>query len=254
MSFKHFDCIFCRTRLTWFAHLYKACFKQYHRELSKPLSIFIPDRGVVFDVGAHAGQFAKLFAHLAPNGEIYSIEPSEYALSILKLALKINQLSQVTVINTGLSDFNGEATLNIPIKESGSVGFGLSHIEKSSVPKKEKTVQQTIRVATLDSVVSKLELDRLDFIKSDIEGWELRMLVGASKTLRTLRPVVFTEVNNKSLARADDTIKDLFAYMEEQDYRPFLHTSDGMFKSIKVVDNVDIFFIPLEKVSNLVKS
>jgi len=48
-------CIFCRARLTWLAHLFKACFKQHHRELRAPLSRFIGPDAVVFDVGAHAG-------------------------------------------------------------------------------------------------------------------------------------------------------------------------------------------------------
>jgi len=251
MANRKTTCIFCRARLTWLAHLFKACFKQHHRELRAPLSRFIGPDAVVFDVGAHAGQFAKLFAGMAPQGKIFSIEPGAYALSILRPALRINRLSHVTVIETGLSDTPGEATLNVPVKQSGSIGFGLSHIGGAMDGSGLRTVEETIPLSTIDVLAAELKLNRLNFIKADIEGWEMRMLAGGDKTLRTLRPVLFLEVNNDSLSRAGDMAEGLLSYMAERDYRAFLLTENGAFEPVDTADNADLFFVPAEKAAAL---
>ena len=45
-----------------------------------------------------------------------------------------------------------------------------------------------VALTTLDTVVAALGLDRVDFIKADIEGWELRLLHCSTQTLRRFRP------------------------------------------------------------------
>ena len=67
-----------RARLTWFAHMFKSIVKQHHRELRPALSQLINSNSVILDVGSHAGQFAKLFARLAPRGHVYAFEPGTY--------------------------------------------------------------------------------------------------------------------------------------------------------------------------------
>ena len=48
-------------------------------------------------------------------------------------------------------------------------------------------------LTTIDCVVETLGLDRLDFIKADIEGWELRLLRGSERTLKRFRPRLLLE-------------------------------------------------------------
>src|SRR5579862_5528537 len=89
-----------RGRITpgFFAHLFKAAFKQHHRELLPLLRPLISFDAVVLDVGAHAGQYAKLFSRLAPHGRVYAIEPQSYARRILRAAIAVNRLKNVTVL------------------------------------------------------------------------------------------------------------------------------------------------------------
>ena len=245
-------CLFCRARLTWCANLFKACFKQHHLELAAPLRRFIPEDAVVLDVGGHAGQFAKLFARLAPKGRVISVEPGAYALSILRIAIRINRLGNISIVASGLSDTPGEATLNVPVKPSGSIGFGLSHIGgPASVGR--PSVSETIPLTTVDLLSAAEGLQRLDFIKADIEGWELRMIVGAEETLRRFRPALMLEVNREALAKAGDTPEALFAYFDRLDYRGFALSGDGSrFEPAPVDRNNDIFFVPAERVDETV--
>ena len=67
---------------SFLAHLYKATTQQHHRALAATIMRLVPPASVVFDVGAHAGQYTKLFANAAAEGRVYAVEPGSYARSI----------------------------------------------------------------------------------------------------------------------------------------------------------------------------
>ena len=79
------------------AHSFKAAFKQHHKEDLPVLRRVIPRDGVVLDVGAHAGQYTKLFAGIASDGFVLAVEPGSYARTILRVALTFNRLRNVAV-------------------------------------------------------------------------------------------------------------------------------------------------------------
>ncbi|MGH7248566.1 MAG: FkbM family methyltransferase, partial [Pseudomonadota bacterium] len=92
-----------------FAHLFKAIFKQHHREMRPLLAPLISDDAVVFDVGAHAGQYTKLFARLARRGRVYAIEPQSYARRILRAAIRLNRVHNVEILPLALGAAPGNA-------------------------------------------------------------------------------------------------------------------------------------------------
>jgi len=202
----------------FFAHLFKAVFKQHHRALTPMLRAVIPDDAVVFDVGAHAGQFTKLFSRLAPRGIVYAFEPGSYARAILRVAVRASRIRNVAILPLALGERAGVAVLTVPVKTSGSYGFGLAHLGAGGVPSAEI---EAVGVATLDEAVAALGLDRLDFIKADIEGYELRMVRGAKTTLARLKPALLLEIDEPRLARAGDTVADLWSELLSLGYRPF---------------------------------
>lgn len=201
----------------FFAHLFKAVCKRHHRELIPLFRRIIPEDAIVFDVGAHAGQFTKLFARLAPKGFVFALEPQSYARTLLRTAIFLNRLSNVAILPLGLAEKAGVALLSLPVKRSGSYGFGLAHIGKEDGRKSEI---EPVAVAALDELVAVLRLDRLDLIKADIEGFELRLIKGARQTLIRLKPALYLEMNVAHLARAGDTLEEAWALLTELGYRP----------------------------------
>ena len=208
-----------RQRLTWFAHLWKALTRQHHQELRSQFRPFIPADGVVLDVGAHAGQFTKLFAAMVPQGHVHSFEPGSYALSILRTVRAFKKLSNVTIHACGLGDSSQVNVLNVPIKESGSIGFGLSFIDDSRQTER-RAATEDIAIRRLDEVVTEHDIRRIDFIKVDIEGSEMRMLVGAEGALSKFSPALYVELVNGSLARRGDSIEELTGYLADLGYGP----------------------------------
>lgn len=205
-------------RADWLAHLFKATTQQHHTHLRALFAPHIPTDAVVLDVGAHAGQFSKLFARMAPRGQVIAFEPSAYARSILQLALKFNGVRNVRVIPKGLSDKPSEMTLHTPIKKRGGMGFGAATLGDTA----RTSHDQTVELTTIDS----LNLPRIDFIKADIEGWEAHMLRGGQRSIAALRPVLYLEVNRQALERAGASAEQIWDQLTPLGYEAQSVTDD----------------------------
>ena len=209
MPFPHLT---VRQRLTYWAHLWKALARQHHTALKPVFRGLIPADGVVIDAGAHAGQFTKLFAGLASEGRVIAFEPASYARRILTAAVKVRRLANVTIIAAGLSDEAGRAEIAMPIKESGSFGFGLGHF---GAPGARPALREMVELVTLDGFVKEAGLPRVDLIKADIEGWEVHLLRGARATIAAHRPAIVLEIVAGHLARAGSEPAEVWAILGE---------------------------------------
>lgn len=211
---------------SFIAHLFKAATQQHHRDLIAPITRVVPSSGIVFDIGAHAGQYTKLFARAASAGHVYAFEPGSYARAILRMVVSLHRLGNVTIAPMALGSACGLANLNVPVKASGSYGFGLSHLG----PPQERwsdIAQELVALTTLDAVAAALDLDRLDLVKADVEGWELALLRGGALTLERFRPVLVIELLSQHLARANDCVADAFAFLAGLGYTAFDLTPTG---------------------------
>jgi FkbM family methyltransferase len=192
-------------------------FQQHHTELKPLFRPYIPSDATVLDVGAHAGQFARLFAGMAPRGQVWSFEPSEYARSVMNVSSAIRRIPNIQLVPFGLSDVPGELVLHTPVKKAGGLGFGAAHLGADNGGR--DTVEQIVRLTTLDAFVAEKGLTRIDFIKADIEGWEMHALRGAEQSLARFKPALFLEVSGAHLARAGETAEGLFRWLQARGYQ-----------------------------------
>ena len=227
---------------SFLAHLFKATTQQHHRALAPTIARLVPATAVVFDVGAHAGQYTKLIARAASRGRVYSFEPGSYARSILRTIVWLHGLSNVDVVPMALGSELRVDTLTIPLKHSGSFGFGLAHLGKPS-ERWQAVTQEIVALATIDGVVERLGLDRLDFVKADIEGWELQLLRGAERALERFRPRLLLELSGRALARAGDRLDDAFNFLAARGYRGFRFAPEAGLVPFTRVEDGDFWFI-----------
>ena len=235
-----------RQRATLAAHLFKAVCKQHHGELLPLLRDVVPQDGIIVDVGAHAGQFTKLFSRLAPRGHVFAFEPGNYARLILTAVVRSGRRANVTIIPSALGARADTLTLHLPLKPSGSLGFGLASLAEEQAD--ERTVwTETVDVLTLDDFVTRQGLARLDFIKADIEGWEMHMLYGAAGTIKKHRPAVMLEIVASHLRRAGNTPAEVWDFFTSQKYsvRPLIDGRLGPAVADCETDG-DYFFVPAD--------
>jgi FkbM family methyltransferase len=228
---------------SFIAHLLKATIQQHHRALYPMIAKLVPSTGVVFDVGAHAGQYTKLFARASSHGRVYAFEPGSYARTILRMVVWLHGLSNVAVVPIALGSEARLDTLTIPLKSGGSFGFGLSHLGQPSA-RWCAVAQEIVALTTIDRVVKTLGLERLDFIKADIEGWELRLLHGAESTLERFRPRLLLELSGAALARAGDRLDDAFAFLAARGYRAYRFEPRTGLAPVTERGDGDFWFMP----------
>ncbi len=206
-----------RQRATFAAHVFKAVCKQHHSNLLPLLRDVVPPDAIIVDVGAHAGQFTKLFSRLATRGHVFAFEPGSYARLILASVVRLRRRTNVTVVPAALGARADTLTLHLPLKASGSLGFGLASLAEEKIDARPVWTE-TVEVMTLYDFVARQGLARLDFIKADIEGWEMHMLYGAADTIKKHRPAVMLEIAASHLLRAGNTPAEVWDFFASQGY------------------------------------
>ena len=136
----------------------------------------------VIDCGAHIGLFSR-FALQRGADRVIAIEPDPENLVCLEenLAQEI-AAGKVTVVKAGVWDRKTRLSLQIDQGNSAAHSF----VFASRGPNAEKV--EGIEVLPLDDIVQDLQLNRVDFIKMDIEGAERQALRGAVDTIARFKP------------------------------------------------------------------
>ncbi len=159
------------------------------REVHELGSLAMPGT-VVVDVGAHIGDYTySLCRAIGPNGRVIAIEPQPDLARMLTKAVTKLQLP-VTVVNCALSSKPGKATLRMPT-ENGAAKQGFATL----VPRIEGGKSFDVQLRTLDDICQPAA--KISFIKIDVEGHELEVLRGGEETLRTHRPNLLIEVEQR---------------------------------------------------------
>lgn len=140
---------------------------------------------VVADVGANIGYYTVLLSKLVgPSGRIIAFEPTEIYRELNQRNLAENDSANVELLPYGLSD--ARTTLEVSIAGGSAT---LHWAEPDAPPERE-----SIELRTLDEVAAELDLQRLDFVKIDVDGHEPAFLEGAWETLDRLEPLVLLEI------------------------------------------------------------
>lgn len=164
---------------------------QYHYT-----DICIPNNGdVVISCGAFMGETTIWFADkVGRNGKVYSFEPTEYTYNVAIRNVINNSLQDVvTMVQCGVWDEDTDLEIN--------VSKGLE--EKSCNSITGGGVGEKIKAIKIDTYVKRNNINKVDFIKMDIEGAEMKALIGASNTIKRYKPQLAICVYHKS----DDLIE-----------------------------------------------
>jgi hypothetical protein len=90
-----------------------------------------------------------------------------------------------------------------------------------------ETVEEEISLVTLDDQIREANLPVPDFIKIDIEGWEIEALRGARQTLELHKPVVFLEMHGETIREKKRKVAEIVAFLWNIGYRRILHIETG---------------------------
>lgn len=146
-----------------------------------------PGKGdTVIDIGAGIGTFTVRASSLVgEEGSVISIEPNPENYKLLLKNIKANRLQNVISINEACTNYNGTAKLFIP----GDT------LLSSLVHNRNHPSYVFCKVERLDSLIRRLGIGKVDFLKIDVEGSELEVLEGALETLSSNQLRITLEVH-----------------------------------------------------------
>jgi FkbM family methyltransferase len=174
--------------------------QKYDPRIRSVLLPMIPVGGVVIDGGACIGDHTTAYAEKVGRwGQVFAFEP--YANSFQCLLHNTRDMPQVVALPLGLGETFARCSLKVSTYNAGLTHFDEAH--GSGFP-----------VVPLDF----FEFRRVDYIKLDLEGYELKALRGATVTIRKHRPLIVVETGPQ-LERVGDSHDEMVSLMAEWNYR-----------------------------------
>lgn len=228
----------------------------------KNLEHFLTPGNICLDIGANVGLYTYKMSKLVKSkGKVLSFEPVNIAFNQIKLLKKKYNLNNSQIFNFAIGDEKKETQMLIPVIDN-LVQLGFSHIQtikyksKNIIKSKYNKVfyqkmnsgyKQKTTIELIDSIVLKLKLKMINYIKIDVEGFELKVIKGAIKSIKKFRPLIQTEI-----FYSKDNQKKLLSYFKSIEYSFFYPNKKKIIRihNWKTINGVgNYYLIPKEKLN-----
>ena len=148
------------------------------REFVRLCRDFLRPDDVCLDIGANIGVTALIMSQQVPRGRVVAIEAGPTVAKVLRRNVERSGKQNITVLESAVGDRDG----TVAFVENSAWG----HIADEGIE---------VSLTRLSSVATRLGLDRVDFIKIDVEGYEFRILRDALQLINHHRSLVYFELN-----------------------------------------------------------
>jgi FkbM family methyltransferase len=168
----------------------------------------------IFDCGAHHGRVAREYAAAFPQARIYSFEPTPATFEVLKQ--NVAGHDRITITHAAVGETEGEMDFYIaPFEQANSL-----LPRHPGHPEREQKVQ--VRVRRIDEFAGEQNIDRIEILKLDIEGFEGPAIRGCGRLIDDqLVDVLYCETRFDSGGGLNTTFPDLCALLLPRGYQFF---------------------------------
>jgi FkbM family methyltransferase len=147
----------------------------------------------MLDIGANVGYFTLLMARqTGRSGHVVAFEPVPAIHAALRENLRLNGCHQVRAECLAVADVEADGMMQS--EASGSMPFTAHISEAGDCP---------VSLVSVDGYVQRAGLQKLDFVKIDVEGAEDRVIRGMTRTLQNLRPDILLEIHRTDGAESE---------------------------------------------------
>lgn len=181
---------------------------------------------VCVDIGAEYGLYSVALAgHVGVRGRVHSIEPQPGAGRLLEAAVRLAGAGRIVRSHRiALADAPRRDVMSVP-RRTGLPVHGRAHLTANAVgPGPNATDFRSARwlpveVTTLDALCATNGIERLRFVKADVEGAELHVLRGGMETIHRHRPLLQLEIQAPHMAKYGAAPEDIVALLAGLGYR-----------------------------------
>ena len=207
LKFKHF----VHDWLALNSIMQKQEWEPHIRRFTQVYNAFYQTKNII-DIGANFGYHTLLFSRECSEN-VYAFEPQEQNFQLLEDNLTINNIKNVVLSKYACGDQNCEVKMPIYIRNH-TINMG-DITPNCDCVNNEFTVTRSILLDELDFPL------KIDLIKLDVQGWEKKVLIGATKLLNTHKPVLIVEFEWFQLVKTNTTCEELFDYIRQLNYHIF---------------------------------
>ena len=178
------------------------------------LDTYIPDNAVILDIGANIGNHTLYWGIFRNVKKIHAFEPMIKTYEVLQKNIILNKLEQkVQLYNIAL----GSTKTKGSVRKGQTFNTMFTHIEVSE--------QGKLEIDSLDNIVAQGDFEKIDFIKIDVEQFELQVLLGAVETLKKYKPSIYVEI----LYRSPENKKEILPLLNDLGYifKTFINNEAG---------------------------
>ncbi|MCL4360891.1 FkbM family methyltransferase [Candidatus Dependentiae bacterium] len=214
--------------LIFFLSINSICFCESIINFTHPIQAisiakkFLPNNPLVLEAGAYDGEDSINLSHNWPHGFIYSFEPVPQLFN--KLLNNTNNIKNIKTYELALGDFIGLAKFYVSEFNDKP---GIPGQSSSLLAPKEHLIHAPqvlfkneieVQVTTLDDWAKKNNIDHIDFMWLDMQGYELNMLKASTEILKTVK-VILTEVEFVEAYKGQYLFKDVKEFLENQGFK-----------------------------------
>jgi FkbM family methyltransferase len=234
-----------RDYMQWFVF---ANMKDYSWRWAYALTRNIPNP-VIYDVGANIGAFAlKLSAALQASNvsaRVHTFEPSKTIYGRLIANQQLNETTLIQIINhnIAISDCDGLMHLSNSVENSGAGRLinGTQFYDDQNITGATIPGHQ-VKVRSLDSFRSEIEIEAVDFIKIDVEGFEPHVIMGGVETIQKNKPSLYIEITPTWFLENGVSTKKFVRDLHEIGYSLFLDSNGSLIDfEVNMVDYFNQF-------------
>ena len=167
----------------------------------------------IIDIGANIGSVSLKLATIFENSKIFAIEPTNYAYNKLFNNLKLNKELENRVFLRQLFITNSKK----PNKVWSSWNFDNSDKKHQKHLGTLKEIRQNAYLK-LDQFIKNENLNSVDFIKLDVDGYELDVLTSGENFLKKNKPIIFIEIAPYLYPEFGYSCEELIKFIQKLNY------------------------------------
>ena len=208
----------------------------WHSTLDQEVDFLIGKQNSFFtllDIGANQGDYSITVSKAYPQSTIYSFEPSKKTFDLLNR--KVENFANINPVQLAFGTEKGEMILYYDFDTSGMASLykrDISHLGINFESKELVDVQTVDEWVEANSIVP-------NFMKIDVEGSELSVLKGATKTLKNINAVQFefggTAIDAKTF------FKDYWNFFQQLNFSVYRYTPLGLLKINDYSEREELF-------------
>lgn len=196
------------------------------------------------DIGANEGNFAVKYANLQPDTFFVAFEPIPALIERMKT--HSTHLNNIEFVETAVSNYQGNSVLKVSPPSSQYGDYACSSLlefsdkSKTNWPGREdfQVIESiNVNVSRLDRFIIENEIEKIDYLKIDTQGHDLKVLEGCGEFLSIIREGEMEAATKQDILYTGQNIQeDCIKFLEQNNFEVVaIHSNDIFANEVNII-------------------